>query len=402
MTNELKVKREKDSLLISGFKNALLEEKWSVASFKEEYLFARKVGVSTADIVGACFSTVDGFVDFLSGIHFRRWDGGIHVDTGYGRKKLYFREGELVFASSDLIDDRLGEVCYRRGLISLDQLTDSATKVTRSLKFGQVLVKSKIMTDYQLLEALKEQIKHIVRSIFVVESVYFELDVNLRSQAEVVFSEGALSIIESSYGYGSMYKSFTETLKLGTSIRLVNPEKVTNGTFIADLINIIGRKISVEEFMNQSKLQRTNIFAALMDLVNRGICSIEGSKQRSFDERHPRLFAVRKLLKAYELALKIARKAFEEEGEIFPLSDIQMLVDSFNVSLPIFYLDALGNVGEGSLYSIYNQCAYIKGRSEFFEIRVKSLIEFLFQVTRDHLTDTITKQIRDSIRDYYI
>ncbi len=202
MPQDLKVVREKDSLLISGLKDALIEESWSVASFKEEFLFARKDGLSSADISGACFSSVDGLIDFLSGIHFRRWDGGIHIDTGYGRKKLFFRDGELVLAASDLIDDRLGEVSYRGGLITLDELTESATKVSRKMKFGQVLVRSKVFTDFQLWNALKEQIRQIVKSLFMVETIYFELDASLRSPFEVIFSEGALGVLESCYGYG--------------------------------------------------------------------------------------------------------------------------------------------------------------------------------------------------------
>ncbi len=399
--SSLNVIREKDTLLISGLKQAVMEENWSVASFKEEYLFARKNELKGLEISAACFSSVDGFMDFLSGIHFRKWDGGIHIDTGFGRKKLYFREGELVFASSDLIDDRLGEVSYRRQLITLDQLTESATKVTRTMKFGQVLVRSKIMTDFELWNALKEQIRHIVKSLFLAKSLYYELDVGLRAPSEVVFTEGTQLILESSYGYGSMYRAFAETLKPTSWIRLINPERAQKGTFLGDLVSIIGRRTSIDEFFRQSKLQEINIVAALMDLVNWGVCVIEDTRQRTYDERHPKLFVVRKLLKAYEIALKLSLKAFEEEKEKFPLVAMEALVDSFNLKAPVFFLDATGNISSESLYSLYEQCANIKGRSEFFEVRIKSLIEFLIQLTRDHLTDEVTKQIRLSIREYY-
>ena len=304
MVNPLKATRDKDSLVISGLKNALIEEDWSVASFKEEYLFAKKNNLTNAEISGACFSTVDGFVDFLSGMRFRRWDGGIHVDSGYGRKKIFFRSGEIVFASSEIIDDRLGEVCYRRGIITLDQLTESATKVTRTTKFGQVLIRSKMMSDVQLWNALKEQIRHIIRSLFMVDTVYFELDAGLKGPAEVVFNEGTSALIEACYGYGSMYRSFSNTIKPNSWIRLISPEKAEKGTFLGDLIDMIGRRTTVEEFVTQSKLHRTNVIAALLDLVNSGICVLEDVKTRTFDERHPNLFAVRKMLKAYEIDRK--------------------------------------------------------------------------------------------------
>ncbi len=398
MINDLKVVREKDSLVISGLDEAGIEETWSVASFKEEFLFARKHGQTSTHITGACFSSVDGLIDFLSGVHFRRWDGGIHVDTGYGRKKLYFRNGELVFAASDLIDDRLGEVSYRQGLITLDELTESATKVSRRIKFGQVLVRSNVFTDFQLWNALKEQIRQIVKSLFMVESVYFELDSSLRVPFELIFSEGTSNVLESCYGYGSMFRSFVATLKDTSTIRVLNSDQ--NEGFLGDLIEIIGKKSLVTDFINQSKLQQPYTLAALMELVNRGICAIEDTKQRTVDENHPKLSLVRKYLKAYEVGLKIAIAAFESEKESFPVADFRALVDSFNQDMPVFYLDASANISTDSVNSIYSQCFYIKGRSEFFEVRLKSLVEFLIQVTGDHLTDAVVKQIRDSIRDY--
>ncbi len=80
----------------------------------------------------------------------RRWSGSVSVEDEWGQKKLYFRDGELVFARSNAMDHRLGEVMYRQGLISLDELTESAVQVTRTLKFGQVLLTRKFFEPCDL------------------------------------------------------------------------------------------------------------------------------------------------------------------------------------------------------------------------------------------------------------
>lgn len=39
---------------------------------------------------------IDVFVDFLVGIHQRRWSGVVAVDTMQGVKKIYFEDGEII------------------------------------------------------------------------------------------------------------------------------------------------------------------------------------------------------------------------------------------------------------------------------------------------------------------
>lgn len=394
--------RDHKGLSISGFARPSVEgEIWQVSSFGEDLLFARKVTETTHETIGATFCSSAIFANFLFGLHVRKWVGKILVDNGFGKKQFYMRDGEIVFASSDLFDDRLGEIAYRRGMITLDQLTDSAAKVTRELKFGQVTVRSEIFSDYELWIALKEQVKEILKSVFMEDTLYFELNAERPESSEVIFSEGTASLIESCYGYGAMFRSFVSILLPTSWVSLRNPEPAEAGTFLADLIEIIGRRTTVQDFVSQSKLQRPYILGALMDLVNQGVCSVEDTRTRTFDEYGPKLFSIRKLVKAYEIAVKIARKAFEDEGKIFPIADLRSLARSFNIDTPVFFLDPSGNISSESTYSILSQCSQARGRYDFYEVRIKSLIEFLAQITGDHLSEAVVRQIRSSIREYY-
>jgi hypothetical protein len=347
------------------------------------------------------FTSVDVFTDFLLGLHFRKRSGTVMSESDGGLKKLFFRDGELVFASSESFDDRLGEVAYRRGMVTLDQLTESATKVMHSRRWGQVVVRAKIMSDFDLWIALKEQVKQIAQSFFLAETLNFEMAEFESVASEVAFPDSSEQVIEACYGYGSAFRSFVSTLKPSSWIKMLNADYAEPGSFAKDLIDMIGGKILVDELTNQSKLNRLYTLSALMDLANRGVCSIEDTKNRTFDERSPRLLPVRKLLKAQETVIKLARKAFEDEKTLFPLDDLKRLVQSFSVEVPDFFLDASGNINPDSVASILNQSFHMRGRAEFFEIRVRALIEFLLQVTGDHLSDQHVKRLRSSIQEYY-
>src|SRR5690606_26109535 len=83
--------------------------------------------------------------------------------------------GDIVFAASNVIDDRLGEVIYRQAKITLDELTTSAALVSKKQKFGQVLLNNRVFTNRHLWDALKCQVAEIIRSVFMVSDVYVEL-----------------------------------------------------------------------------------------------------------------------------------------------------------------------------------------------------------------------------------
>ncbi|HET7827140.1 MAG TPA: DUF4388 domain-containing protein [Anaeromyxobacter sp.] len=79
------------------------------------------------------------------------------------RKSIYFRDGQVVFASSSDPADRLGPALLRLGLASPADLERCSRLVGGGRPLGQVLVDEGVVTSGQLYEALVQQ----VRAIFV-------------------------------------------------------------------------------------------------------------------------------------------------------------------------------------------------------------------------------------------
>jgi hypothetical protein len=94
------------------------------------------------------------------------------------RRSIYFREGQVVFASSSDRAERLGPVLLRHGMVDPEEI-DRATHLVKSGRpLGQVLVDQGILDSGQLYEGLTVQVREIV------------LGACLEGEGEFAFLEG--------------------------------------------------------------------------------------------------------------------------------------------------------------------------------------------------------------------
>ncbi|HET9551323.1 MAG TPA: DUF4388 domain-containing protein, partial [Anaeromyxobacteraceae bacterium] len=83
------------------------------------------------------------------------------------RRSIYFRDGQVVFASSSEPSDRLGPVLWRSGLVAWDELTRCGRLVQAGRPLGQVLVDEGALTPAQLYAGVTLQVKEIVLGAFL-------------------------------------------------------------------------------------------------------------------------------------------------------------------------------------------------------------------------------------------
>jgi len=81
-------------------------------------------------------------------------------------KTVYFREGQLFFASSNNPNDRLGEYLLRAGIIDLRSYLDSAKRIRPGLRQGTVLCEMGAIEPDDLPRHVAGQVSEIVRSLF--------------------------------------------------------------------------------------------------------------------------------------------------------------------------------------------------------------------------------------------
>ncbi|HEX7125246.1 MAG TPA: DUF4388 domain-containing protein [Thermodesulfobacteriota bacterium] len=94
-------------------------------------------------------------------------------------KRVHLDRGEIVFASSSLVQDRLGESLVRAGQLTQAQLDIAARAITPTNKLGKVLVEMGCLTPRGLFEAVRRQVEEIVESLFAFERGRFAVTAGL-------------------------------------------------------------------------------------------------------------------------------------------------------------------------------------------------------------------------------
>jgi hypothetical protein len=92
--------------------------------------------------------------------------GVLSVTNGRARKALYLSEGKVVFATSNVPADRLGEVLLREGKISKEQNELSLRALAAGKRQGRVLVEMGALSPNDLWTAVQSQVEEIVYSVF--------------------------------------------------------------------------------------------------------------------------------------------------------------------------------------------------------------------------------------------
>jgi curved DNA-binding protein CbpA len=105
--------------------------------------------------------------EVLQSLHTNRESGILYLSQGITTKRVYFKGGAIVFASSDESSERLGERLVRSGALDRAVL-DLACKATASShrRLGATLVEMGYLSREQLDLKVREQVTSIVESLF--------------------------------------------------------------------------------------------------------------------------------------------------------------------------------------------------------------------------------------------
>ncbi len=394
MSENINVQATSEGLVISGpqFQEG---KTWQAKSLGKNRLIIDQAaaGPGVGDKAGFGLMEKTTYVALLQGLVQQQFSGIVAIDIGTALKRLYFLKGELVFAGSNLMDDRLGEVLYREGLISLDQLTEAAVQVNRTTKFGKVLIDNEVMNPTQLWDALRLQVMSIFLSSFLQDYIYVQLEATTNPPPMVVsLDRPTENLIDDCWGVASMVWQFRRRIDGKAKLRRVEAgdnkkDGVQAGTFVADTIDLAASHGNIAEFLEHSKLTEINSLCAIFDLVHRHIFTIENfdGNVRNIDMGYG-LKEIKSLLDAYHLILDGAQKAFTAENVNFPVREIEVFLDR-QYSLrrsPLFILPD-GTIGVESVVGVYSRAQASPRQCQFMANQIKALVRFLLQLVGDLL-----------------
>lgn len=399
MVRELNVSLQNGSLLVQGdissdFAGSKKLGAAAIGSDKILLSSSSTMAVSNASFVGSV--GIDHLRNLIAGLISREWSGVAFIDTGdVGTKKLYFRGGELVFATSDVMDDRLGEVIYREAKITLEQLTKFAVMVDRRTKFGQVLVKSGDFTSLDVWKSLKIQVREIFQSLFLVDRCFIELHEDAPPPfSEISFDGLSLQLLESCYGVGAAFRKFKSRL-VDDSRVLALPEKDvgTQGTFMGDLSSLSQDRPLVSELLGRSKLLKINTLFAIFKMIGVGALSIEGVGDLKVDP-DVNIGSIKSVVDTYQI---LQRQCFDLSTNYkfgFPLEQLQEFSDtSGDKSSDQIMFDGTGALTATTVASIFEQCGASSVRIDYYCAKIRSLSRFLLQVVTDQVNPDVASRL---------
>jgi curved DNA-binding protein CbpA len=116
-----------------------------------------------------------------------RATGTLSVITPLFTKKIYLRDGNVIFASSTFEDDRLGEMLVKAGKISMEQYDRSVELLkTTGKRQGAILVDLGYITPKDLFWGVKYQVKEIICSVFQLEEGTYDFNQSAIPPDEVI------------------------------------------------------------------------------------------------------------------------------------------------------------------------------------------------------------------------
>ena len=116
-------------------------------------------------------------------------------------KCIYVKDGQIVFATSSEVHDRLGEILVKAGKLSQEHLSHALKLYQKNAgikKIGAILVENGLVAPKELFNGLKIQVKDIICSLFMWEKGDYQFEERLPQdliQLQINFQELIAEII---------------------------------------------------------------------------------------------------------------------------------------------------------------------------------------------------------------
>jgi hypothetical protein len=118
-------------------------------------------------------------VDVLDQLLQRKATGALTVSSGDVKKCIFFKIGQIVFATSTSSEDWLGEILVKTGRLKrgdLEYATQLYKKNAGLKKLGAILVENGLIASKDLFGGLKAQVKEILFSLVLLTEGDYQFD----------------------------------------------------------------------------------------------------------------------------------------------------------------------------------------------------------------------------------
>jgi hypothetical protein len=223
-------------------------------------------------------------------LQYLRHDGATGILTlvsGGARKAAYLRNGRVVFASSNLPNDRLGELLIREGKITVEEYEASIRGISSGRRQGRILVEMGALSPKDLWEGVQHQVQEIVYSVFQWDEGQFHFEESTLPEKERITVD--LDVVELILegmrrvdAHGPIQNRYPE---LDLVLEFIPNTRVPElEPYEEHVLRIIDGERSVLELCRESEIGDNESLKVLYALLCAAIIRTRGKKVRPLDQ----------------------------------------------------------------------------------------------------------------------
>lgn len=258
-------------------------DRFDVIFAEEGYLFLSALGEKDArlSLSGDLVST--NIADIFSILNMGQRTGKLIILSSGKRKNIYFKKGEIIYASSNEPDFLLGKILYRTGFLTKSQL-EEAEKIADETdeRFGSILIKKDFITPKQLWTGVKYQLEEIVYSSFEMNSGYFIFLEDVEPPSDIVeFSLNTQHILMEGFRRLDERAVIKKAIPSLDSKVFIVPNKTVSGlsenlkkTYMA-----IEDGATIGDIIRKTRLGEFTTLKLLHNLITMNFIKVEGAEE---------------------------------------------------------------------------------------------------------------------------
>lgn len=229
--------------------------------------------------------------DVLSFMAMIRETGKLQLRNGQLERTIHWKEGEIVFSSSNSPEHSLGQFLLRNGKITRDQYEESRRRVTPQTRHGKILVQMGAISPKDLWWGVKNQVLEIIYSLFgwkEGEFAFFESVEDLAQERIVLQINTSSVIMEGIRRLDESARIREKVPDLGmifAKIPGVVPDFQDLDLSASEIAiyNAIDGKLNVRELTGRSELTEFEVTRILFQLVSaRLIEVVKAEEEKAF------------------------------------------------------------------------------------------------------------------------
>jgi len=270
-----------------------------------------------------------GIADLFSVLNMTQKTGVLTVWSEDAMKTIYFRKGEIVYASSNLPEDRLGDILYKTGKLKKGMLEEVEKTISTSKRFGEILLQKGLIAPKDLWWGVKYQLEEIIYSIFSFVTGEFLFIEGVSPEEDLVrFSLNTQNLLMEGFRRFDEWKLISEKIPskdVILAIREKTPSVELSST-MEKILTVIDGKADVAEIIRRCELGEFTIYKILYQLLNAGVLHVLGKEEKPAAKEDEGVIALKKTIEKYS---DLCKKVFAYVKKENPKFDALGTFNSF-------------------------------------------------------------------------